>query len=78
LKAARAAASAAKVWVNAYFGAGGAPFRADVLVGSPPNSAYDFKFNCKPKAGIGLAQRLNYKKYTGLTPEPIHVDGSTC
>ena len=35
----------AGVWATAYFSNGGAPFRADVLVGSPPTSAFDFKFS---------------------------------
>jgi hypothetical protein len=78
LKAARALASQAKVWAKAYFSGGGAPFRADVLVGSPPTNAYDFKFNCKPKVKMSAKQIGNYVTYTGLAPEPIHVDGSTC
>ena len=74
----RAVAKAAKVWANAYFGSGGAPFRADVLVGSPPTSGYDFKFNCASSVAISAKQRLNYFQYAGVSVEKVHVDGRSC
>jgi hypothetical protein len=68
------------VWANAYFGGGGADFRADVLVGDPATHAYDFKFNCKPTedCAISAAQKLKYFMNTGVTPQMVHVNGSTC
>jgi hypothetical protein len=75
---ARGAARLGKVWKNAYFKNGGAPFRADVLVGKPPHSAYDFKFSCKATTELTETQIQNYEKYTGLTPKKIHVRGSNC
>jgi hypothetical protein len=79
LTAARAAVRKAGIWAKAYFNNGGAPFRADVLVGSPPTDpAFDFKFNCTSKVRVSRKQKRNYKKYTGLNVKPIHVDGRTC
>jgi uncharacterized Zn-binding protein involved in type VI secretion len=65
------------VWAKAYFGAGGASFKADVLMtdSNGVKRAFDFKFNCKSKAGIGKKQRDKYKAATGLNPTPIHVPG---
>jgi len=50
-KAAKAAGTLTKkTWQNAYFGGGGAAFKADVIVNSRPPKAYDFKFDCEPSA----------------------------
>jgi hypothetical protein len=78
ISAAKLAARTAKVWANAYFGGGGAPFRADVLVGSPPTKGYDFKFNCTKDVTISAKQRLNYFQYAGVSVEKVHVDGRSC
>ena len=83
---AKAAGQATKgVWAAAYFGGGGAAFKADVLVEGADGheKAYDFKFSCKDDNKPGSVkptadQLKKYKKCTGLVPVIIHKDGRKC
>jgi hypothetical protein len=78
-KDAKARLQKEKVYMNAYYEAGGAKFRADVLQGTPPDaSAWDFKFNCGKKGKMSRKQRDNYKTYTGAEVAVVFSKGDAC
>jgi uncharacterized Zn-binding protein involved in type VI secretion len=67
-----------KTWANAYFGEGGAAFKADVLLKDDSGDyvkAFDFKFNCKDKGAIDKAQITKYQNNTGIKPEMLFSRG---
>jgi hypothetical protein len=65
------------VWASAYFGNGGASFKADVIMTDENGTrrAFDFKFNCKDKGKMSQPQKDKYKAATKLDVEMLFVPG---
>ena len=77
-EAAKSAGQSTKgVWAKAYFGGGGASFKADVIMTDENGvkKTFDFKFNCKEKGKMSKKQKDRYQAATGTSPTMIHVPG---
>ena len=66
-----------KVFVKA-LGKNSPTFIADVVQGSPPSAAFDFKFNCSAEGSMEQTQIDQYTEHTGCRVQMIHVDGRKC